>query len=234
MSALIGYQDLVTRIRSRAGIDSNDAAETAARGVVTTVTGYLPAEETRRLADALPPRLADAVASGEGSSETNAAGLVDDLARRLREDRERARYLLQGVLSAIQDAEPEVADRLRQALPGGLGELAGAPVATAEPLGSRRLTDDEVAQELATMAAWTGDSHRIQRTVTVPPERRDMLIDQVRRSADEEKEHLEIGRTDDGFTLTVYTASVDAVTPDDLAFASRLDEIIDAAPYISR
>lgn len=231
---MVGYEELITRIRSRAGIDDNETAERAARGAVATITGYLPADETRQLADALPPRLADAVRHREQTDATDAAGLVDDLARQLQEDRERARYLLQGVLSALQDAEPALADRLREALPGALGELSGAPVATAEPISSRRLTDDEVAQELRTMAAWTGDSRRIQRTVTVPPERRDMLVDQVMRSADEEKERLEVDRTEDGLTLTVYTASVDAVTPDDLAFATRLDEIIDAAPYVSR
>lgn len=231
---MTGYEDLITRIRDRAGIDNNETAERAARGAVATITGYLPADETRQLADALPPRLADAVRHREQTDATDAAGLVDDLARQLQEDRERARYLLQGVLSALQDAEPALADRLREALPGALGELSGAPVATAEPISSRRLTDDEVAQELRTMPTWTGDSRRIQRTVTVPPERRDMLVDQVMRSADEEKERLEVDRTEDGLTLTVYTASVDAVTPDDLAFAARLDEIIDAAPYVSR
>lgn len=246
---MIGYEDLIARIRGRAGIGDNATAEKAARAAVSTVTGYLPADESRYVADTLPPRLSgavhrpergeatdvtDAADAADATDATDAAGLVDDLARRLHEDRDRARYLLQGVVSALQDAEPALVDRLQEALPGALGELAGAPVATAEPISSRRLTHEEVAQELRRLAAWTGDAHRIQRAVTVPPDRRDMLIDQVRQAADEQKEHLEIGRTDDGCTLTVYTASVDAVTPDDLAFAARLDEIIDAAPYISR
>lgn len=231
---MTGYEELISRVRERAGVDSNESAERAARAAVETVTGYLPAAETQLLVDALPRRLRDAARQEQDDSEADAADLVDDLARRLEENPERARYLLQGVLSALHDDQPGVVDRLRQSLPGALGEPAGTPVATAEPISSRRLTDGEVEQELGALPAWTGDSRRIRRTVSVPPDRRDMLIDQVMRSADEEKERLEVEGTEDGLTLTVYTASVDAVTPSDLSFAARLDGIIDAAPYISR
>lgn len=231
---MTGYEELISRIRERAGVDTNQSAERAARAAVATVTGYLAAAETQPLVDALPRRLRDAAHEDELGGDARPADIVDDLARRLEESPERARYLLQGVLSALYDDQPDLVNRLRDSLPGALGEPAGAPVATAEPISSHRLTDAEVERELGALPAWTGDSRRIRRTVAVPPDRRDMLIDQVMRSADEEKERLEVDRTRDGVTLTVYTASVDAVTPSDLSFAARIDGIIDAAPYISR
>lgn len=178
---LTSYEELITRVRDRADTEANETAENAARAVVGVVTAQLPRREADDLAAALPPRLRDAARDTDPeTAATDAANLVDGVAARLQQDRDRARYLLQAVLSALGDDQPDLMERVARSLPGSLGELSGAPVANAEPISSRRLTDDEVAQELRPLTGWTGDSRRIRRTVVAPREWQGRLTEQVR------------------------------------------------------
>ena len=92
----------------------------------------------------------------------------------------------------------------------------------------RPLGDDEVRRELSRLSGWTGDRHRIRRTVTLPPDRVRVLLDHVDEAQRELNHHAQIDERPDGVHFTVWTHTVDAVTDYDLALAGRIDEAVDA------
>ncbi len=240
---MTAYAELITRIRDRTGIETNDEAERAARTVVDAVAGQLPDRGAREeLATYLPARLRDAAYpqqspddAAQSAQSTQPAEFVTVVAERLGWQHERARYVIQGVFSALGDDQPQLMGRVRQWMPGALGEQAGsmAPVADTAPDTGRQLTEEEVASELSTLAGWTGNAHRIHRTVSLPPEWVQPLIEQVLRASSESRQHVDVAQGPDEVTFTLYTDSVGAVTADDLAFARSIDQIVFSAPYVS-
>lgn len=91
----------------------------------------------------------------------------------------------------------------------------------------RALDDDEVRRRLSQLTGWTGDTHRIARTVTLAVDQVGPLLDRVDRVQTELDHHAQIEERADGVRFTVWTHTADAVTDRDFALAARIDEAVE-------
>ena len=74
---------------------------------------------------------------------------------------------------------------------------------------------DELARELQRLPEWSGDVNGIERTVELPPERLDLVLERLRRAESELGARLRIvDRTPTSLTVRARTESMQAVAAD--------------------
>jgi pterin-4a-carbinolamine dehydratase/uncharacterized protein (DUF2267 family) len=229
------YATLIDAVGERSGATSSDEARRASEAVLAAFAGALAEPDRRRLADVLPTQLHGAV---EHPAERHADGggaLVRTVAQRAGCPEERARYYAQAVLSTLRDAEPGLIDEITERVPGaddlmqpvGQGMAPrGAAVPTEEK--PRLLDADEIERALAAMPGWTGDQHRLSRTVGIPADRTRPLLTAVRRAEDDLHHNATVEEEPDGITFHVWTHSLGRVTDMDLELARRIDDAVAA------
>lgn len=88
------------------------------------------------------------------------------------------------------------------------------------------LSAEQVVTALRGLAGWIGGADRISRTVRVAADRREDLVNEVMRAADEINHHPQVETEGDTVTFVNWTHSAGGVTDLDLQLAARIDEIV--------
>jgi pterin-4a-carbinolamine dehydratase len=132
------------------------------------------------------------------------------------------------VLAELAAEDPDLTAWLRPRLPDKLAALLRpAPVPDAVVAGHpRRILPDELDRRLRELEDWSGDCHRISRTVLLPQEWIEPLWQRVNRAEQDVGHHVRIERIDGGVRFVGWTRSIDAVTELDLALATRIDDAV--------
>src|SRR3954452_4880537 len=86
------------------------------------------------------------------------------------------------------------------------------------------LDDRLVTDAMTNLDEWSGDAHRISRTVRIDDV--DGLVAAVCEAADAMDHHPEIERDSGSVTFTLWTHSAGGVTELDIALASRIDDLV--------
>lgn len=89
-----------------------------------------------------------------------------------------------------------------------------------------RLSQDAVSTALEALPGWSGDTDRLSRTVQVPADSQDALLESVRQLADTLDHHPDVAREGDHVTFTLVTHSSGGVTEKDVDLATRIDQVL--------
>ena len=162
--------------------------------------------------------------------EDGARLLAAEIARRTRSTPERGREFAEQVLAELAAEAPDLTAWLRPHLPDELAALLRpAPVPDAAIAGHpRRILPDELDRRLRELEDWSGDCHRISRTILLTQEWIEPLRRRVDRAEQEAEHHVRTEWIDGGVRFVAWTRSIDAVTELDLALAARIDEAVRA------
>lgn len=231
------YTTLIDGVRRRTGLSDTDEARDATAAVLTAVGERLGDAERADYAAALPGLLGERVVE---DSEPDAypgvspepQQLSAEVARRTRHSPERGREIAEQVLAELTAEAPDLAERLRPQLPAGLAALlVPVPVPDAAVAGHpRRILPDELGTRLRELEDWSGDCHRITRTVLLPQERIEPLRKRVDRAEQELDHHVRVEPVEGGVRFVAWTKSIDAVTEMDIDLAARIDTAVAEVP----
>jgi pterin-4a-carbinolamine dehydratase/uncharacterized protein (DUF2267 family) len=237
----MGHKAFVNAVAKRVGRDDLERVERETESVLAGVARRVGPDGRARLAAVLPRGFAKIVA--ESTTPVEDPGLASFLATVSSvpdDDPERARYVAQAVLSLIAEEEPAVAETLRAELPDEFGDLftppparsrredAAPPASLATPVPAG-LTREEVEGALEELPGWTGDEHRIRRTVSLPAEVADEVRDRIARVEEQMNHHAVVEEDPDGTTYLLWTHSRGGVTELDIELAARISDIVDNA-----
>ena len=236
---VLGHKALVNAVAKRAGRDDRDRVERETESVLVGVARRIGEDGRAQLAAVLPPGLAKIVVDSTAPVEDpGLASFLATVSSVPGDDPARARYVAQAVLSLIAEEAPAVAETLRAELPDEFGDLFAPPPGrsrreraasppsppTAVPAG---LTREEVEGALAELPGWTGDEHRIRRTVSLPAEVADAVRDRIARVEEEIDHHAVVEEDQDGTTYLLWTHARGGVTELDIELAARISDIVD-------
>lgn len=229
------YQQFVDGIRRRAALDRAEDAGRAAVDVIEAVAARLDGVDRAQLAAALPDALRDAVRWDVPAEVSDrAADLVRSAASAPGASPERARYLVQAVLSELAAEDRAVADMLRHRLPDEFADLFAAPEhagpagssAAAAASGPRPLDADELGRALAELENWSGTTAEISREVSLPDDRWQPLLARVHRAEAELSHHARVEHRRTGLVFALRTDATGSVTELDLTLARRIDDAV--------
>ncbi|GLZ46149.1 hypothetical protein Acsp06_23340 [Actinomycetospora sp. NBRC 106375] len=226
------HQEFLAGVATRGGFAETDEARRAADAVLATVAEHLPADDRDALAAALPSLLeqesgVDRVGGGGTPTE---AGLVDDVVSRTGWSAERARYALVAVTGQLTAEDADLGGRIGRVLPielHGGGPTLPPDAASEGAQGRPQPVDaDELDRALGQrLPEWSGDRSGIQRTVSMPAERVDLLLERLRAVEHETGHRLRIlDRTPTSLTVRARNERQEIVTAADLDLAARFDE----------
>ena len=230
------HQEFLAGVATRGGFAETDDARRAADAVLATLAEHLPGDDRTALVEALPNLLEVESgvdrANGGGGTPTE-AGLVDEVARRSGWAPERARYALTAVIGQLGAEDADLGERIGRVVPAdlrGTGPTLPPDAASEGAQGRPQPVDaDELARELQRLPEWSGDVSGIERTVELPPERLDLVLERLRRAESELGARLRIvDRTPTSLTVRARTESMQVVAAIDLDLAARFDEIVGA------
>lgn len=233
---MIKYATFVEAAGERAGVADTEEARRAVEAVLAGVAASLDESDRDRLAAVLPGSLRPAVEThGQGERPESGAALVFAVSAASGCSPERSRFYTQAVLSTLADLEPEVAAALARRLPDGDELFAPVdqgvtPRGSGVPIGltPRLLEQDEIDRVLAALEDWTGDQHRLRRTVVLPSDRHRPIRNAVARAEQELTHHARVEEEGDALTFEVWTHSLDRVTDLDVELARRIDAAVAA------
>jgi pterin-4a-carbinolamine dehydratase len=231
------YSRIIQAAGALVGAADTEEARRAVDGVLWAVASALREPERRRLAEALPGALRpDVEIRGPSAPVSSGGDVVLLVSERTGTTTERARFYTQAVLSTLADEEPELGHEIAAQLPDGADLVApidqGVP-----PRGSGVPIDyspvilerDEIDRALTRLTDWTGDEHRLRRTVELPPDRITPLRNAVARAERELSHNARLHEDPPGtVTFEVWTHSLDRVTDMDVDLARRIDQAVDA------
>jgi len=134
----------------------------------------------------------------------------------------------------LVDARSENQIQLRHGVDGS--GPRDEPHAAVDPLGADVVVDvlfrpidapaERLDRRLRKLEDWSGDCHRISRTVLLPQEWIEPLRRRVDRAQQDLDHHVRTEGVDGGVRFVAWTRSIDAVTELDLALAARIDEAV--------
>jgi pterin-4a-carbinolamine dehydratase/uncharacterized protein (DUF2267 family) len=230
---MMTYTALIDGVKRRTGLSDVDEARHATAAVLTALGERLDDGERAEFAAALPGLLgqrvvADAEPDAFPGVSPEPVQLSAEVARRTRSTPERGREIAEQVLAELTAEDPDLAEQLRPRLPDGLAALlVPAPVPDAVLAGHpRRILPDELDRRLRELEDWSGDCHRITRTVLLPEEWIEPLRRRVDRAEQELDHHVRLEPVEGGVRFEAWTKSIDAVTEMDFALAARVDEAV--------
>jgi uncharacterized protein (DUF2267 family) len=229
------YQEFLAGVATRGGFD-NDDARRAADAVLATLADHLSDDDRDALAEALPNLLeqesgVDHPSHGGTPSESD---LVDTVGRRTGWTPERARYALTAVTGQIAAEDADLGDRIARLVPADLrgGGPTLPPDAASEGAQGRPqpVESDELQRVLGQeLTEWSGDLTGIQRTVSLPSDHLDLLLERMRGVERDTGQRLRIlERTPTSLTVRARNETQEVVTEIDLDLAARFDDVVAA------
>ncbi|MFC0004103.1 DUF2267 domain-containing protein [Micromonospora siamensis] len=227
----MSYRELVDDVGRRAGVDFS-TAKVAAEATVLTLAWALGEAQRERLLDAVPMKLHDVVPVDGIERAEELPEFLAEVGRRSRLTPEQARYQAQATLAALADRDADLVASLD--VPDGLRDLVAPPPVGGGLVGARTatapLTEPELRDALDRLTYWSSDQRSLVRTVELPADNLDRVLDRIDRLRDETGRSPQIGRpTAETAVLTVRTQQADAVTALDVDLALRVDDAIEEA-----
>jgi uncharacterized protein (DUF2267 family) len=253
------YQRLVNQVSTASGSDP-DAARAAVEITLGVLAQVLDPAGRQRLLAALPatpefPRPGPAEPLGEDADQRTTAGFLRQVAQHGDLPIPRARQQARLVLAVLAHHDPELTNSLR--LPSYVRDLvrsgadrpavAPGPVAGGGPASRTQdaavaavpLADDELRAALRGLPQWSRGPASLSRTVVLPADVLERVLEVVDHEFDPTGLHLGTGPVvhRDGATaatFTVTTPAAHAVTAADIVLAHRLDGLIGRAAATAR
>jgi hypothetical protein len=219
------HQEFLSGVATRAG---------EATAALAALSEHLPTEDRDALARALPTLLEHESGLDEADPHDAATdtAVVDGIIRRTGWTPERAHYTLAAVVDQLTAEEPELGRRVALVLPDDI-EPDGGPAlppdaaSGASPGRSQPLGEDGVDRALSRLVDWSGDVTGIERTIALPAERIDLVLERVHRAERELAHRVRIvERTPTSLTVRARTESLQVVTELDVALAERVDDAV--------
>src|SRR3954451_7323555 len=209
---MLEYQGLISALQSRTGLEDTERARAGAETTLEVVAGWLDPADRQRLADALPSRLGSLVLASARQVD-DAPQLLQEVAAAVQAPPKRALYLVQALLSALADEEPEVAELVRRRVPADVADLFAAPgegppperAASAATDLPTELTEAEVATALQRLPGWTGDTHRLSRAVAPRGGLGGRALDRIAAADQDMRPRRRRPDDPDGVTFEVWT-----------------------------
>lgn len=229
---MVKYQAFVEAVRDQADLASTDRAQRATVAVLTGLGHCLPLYARRQIAEELPGTLDDAVMTSAEVAPRAGAELVNEVAQRMETTPERARHLTQSVVAGLGVVDAGLLDYLRMRLADDVLEVldpGGESPRSAEshrPEVPTEMTDDELGKALTRLTDWSGDRTGITRTVSLPRDRVQPLVDRVQREARQLNDRAHIEHTADGVMFLLRTGDPGVVTEPDIRLAERIDAAV--------
>ena len=228
------HQEFLAGVATRGGFAETDEARRAADAVLASVAAHLPADDRDALAAALPNLLEQEAGVDRQSDggEPTEAGLVDEVARRTGWTPERSRYALTAVTGQLAAEDGDLGDRITRVLPPsllGAGPALPPDAASEGAQGRPQPVDaDELDRTLQReLTDWSGDRAGIERTVSLPSEHLDLLLERLRGVEQETGRRLRIvERTPTSLTVRARSERQEFVTTGDLDLAARFDALL--------
>ncbi|WP_200215142.1 4a-hydroxytetrahydrobiopterin dehydratase [Micromonospora coerulea] len=225
----MGYRELVGDVSRRTGVDFR-TAKVGAEATVLALAWALEETERERLLEAVPVSLHDVVPVDGIEQHRELSGFLAEVARISGRSPEQARYQAQATLAALADADGDLVESLR--VPDGLRDLLAPPEAGGGLVGpvsaTAPLAEDELREALGLLPYWSSDRQSLVRTIELPPDNLDRVLDRIDQLRVEVGRGPQIGRPDpDSAVLTVRTRQVDGVTAVDVDLAARIDDAIE-------
>ncbi|GAB3138337.1 hypothetical protein GCM10027290_05750 [Micromonospora sonneratiae] len=225
---VIRYQELVSDVGRRTGIDF-DQARSAAEATVIALALALDEADRERLLDAVPAELHNSMSTTATNRRRDLAGFLEEVARLSHRTPEQARYQAEATINAIAERDRDLVESLDlpmdlrdlvQPLPEG--GLVGATGHTAP------LTAAQLRAALADLPYWAGDQKSLSRTIELPRENLDRVMRRLELLHEQTGRGPRIGRESDRTAvIVVRTRQVDAVTAMDIELAHQVDAAID-------
>jgi uncharacterized protein (DUF2267 family)/pterin-4a-carbinolamine dehydratase len=226
----IKYREFLESVSQMAGLDYG-MARAAAEATLTSLARALSAADQARLLEALPAEFKNDFPMTGGPRDWDQKDFVREVSLLGRRPKDQARLRAQAVLAALAEHEPELVSELR--LPGELRALFAPPAAGGGIYGptghAAPLTAEEVRAALRNLPEWSGDTHALRRTIAMPPENLDRVLERIQVLRERVGRGPAINRGTDTAELVVRTAAIGAVTALDIDLAALIDETITAA-----
>jgi hypothetical protein len=228
------HQEFLAGVATRGGFADTDDARRAADAVLATLADHLSDDDRDALARALP-NLLEQESGVDHPSHGGAPGeadLVEQVGRRTGWPAERARYALTAVTGQLAAEDADLGERIARVLPADLqgGGPTVPPDAASEGAQGRPqpVDADELERVLAQeLTSWSGDLTGIQRTVELPSEHLDLLLERLRGVERDAGARLRIvDRTPTSLTVRARTERQEVVTAIDLDLAARFDDLV--------
>jgi hypothetical protein len=209
------YRELVGEVARRTGLDF-DQARTAAEATVAVLARALDRVGRQRLFGAGPAEPPRTGQCRPAQPSRDLLSFLDQLGRLAPWPPQAPRYQGQAVPSAVADPDRDLIEALDRP-------------DRAESIPAQPLSAGELRTALSGLPQWSGDRHELSRTIVLPPESLDLLLDRLERLTREVGRGPRIGRRGpDSAVLVVRTDSA-AVTTRDVDLARGIDAAIDAA-----
>ncbi|MEV4463539.1 DUF2267 domain-containing protein [Micromonospora echinofusca] len=227
----LGYHALVDDVVRRTGADFR-TAKVGVESTVLVLAFALGEAERQRLLAAVPSKLHDVVPVDGIRRRQDLAGFLAEVGRISGRTPEQARYQAEATVAALADHDGDLIESLH--VPDGLRDLLEPPSVGGGVVGAAGatppLSEGELREALDGLPYWSGDGDALTRTVELPADNLDRVLDRIDRLRQETGRGPRIGRPDPGTAvLTVRSRQADAVTAMDVDLAHAVDDAIDEA-----
>ncbi|MEU9509952.1 DUF2267 domain-containing protein [Micromonospora sp. NPDC048170] len=227
----IGYRALVDDVVRRTGADFR-TAKVGVESTVLVLAWALGEAERQRLLAAVPTSLHDVVPVDGIRPRRDLPGFLAEVGRISGRTPEQARYQAEATVAALADHDGDLVESLH--VPDGLHDLLEPPPAADRLVGvvsaTPPLGEADLREALSGLPYWSGDGDALSRTVELPADNLDRVLDRIDRLRQETGRGPRIGRADPTTAvLTVRSRQAGAVTAMDVDLAHAVDDAIDEA-----
>ncbi|MFG1778017.1 DUF2267 domain-containing protein [Micromonospora sp. NPDC049048] len=227
----MGYHALVDDVVRRTGADFR-SAKVGVESTVLVLAFALDEAERRRLLAAVPAKLHDVVPVDGIRRHRELPGFLAEVGRISGRTPEQARYQAEATVAALADHDGDLIESLH--VPDGLRDLLQPPPVGGGVVGAVSatppLSDADLREALGDLPYWSGDGDALTRTVQLPADNLDRVLDRIDRLRQETGRSPRISRPDPGSAvLTVRSRQAGAVTAMDVDLAHAVDDAIDEA-----
>ena len=224
----IQYEELIEAVSRSVDID-HLTARRATQATLVTLAETLDDNGRQRLAAAIPPLFRQYLPRRTGQRDWDLPALVQEMAQRGNQPPEQARVRAQAVLAALAERDPDLPSGLP--LPDDIRGLFIPPEIGGGVTGvtghRAPLSPEEIDAALRRLPYWEGDTSGLRRTIVLPPDSLDRVLDRIESLRQNLGGGVYTRRDDGNAEVTVKTATVDAVTAPDVDIAASIDGLID-------
>ncbi|MEU4775420.1 DUF2267 domain-containing protein [Micromonospora sp. NPDC023644] len=227
----LGYHALVDDVVRRTGADFR-TAKVGVEATVLVLAFALGEAERRRLLAAVPTKLHDVLPVDGIRRRQDLPGFLAEVGRISGRTPEQARYQAEATVAALADHDGDLIESLH--VPDGLRDLLEPPAVGGGVVGAVSATpplrEVDLREALSELPYWSGDGDSLSRTVELPADNLNRVLDRIDRLRQETGRGPRIGRPDPTTAvLTVRSRQAGAVTAMDVDLAHAVDDAIDEA-----